>query len=339
MKKKDFRNLTGVEKSAIFILSLDDEHAAKIMNSLEDHEIQLLSQTMAQLGPVSSDIVEALFIEFSNKITSASSVIGSFEQTEKFLTKILPSDKVSDILNEIKGPVGKTIWDKISNINDEVFVNFLKNEHPQAICVILTKIKPEQAARVLRLFPEELAADVILRMLTRDSFPKEILDDVEQTLRVEFMTNYAKISSKNNYTTVADIFNCFDKGYEEKIIPLVEKENKEGMAKVKSLMFTFHDLSKIPRAGIEVLMRNIDKTQLPMALKGADDVVKELFFSCMSQRALKLLQEEMLSLGPVRVKDVDEAQQSIILKAKELIDAGEIFKAEESDESGGGFIE
>lgn len=337
MKKKEFRNLTGVEKCAIFILSLDEERASKVMSLLDESEIQILSQTMAALGSINSNIVEDLFLDFSQKLATASSVIGSFDQTEKFLSKILPSDKVNSIMSEIKGPIGKTIWDKVSNINDEVFLNFLKNEHPQTICVILTKIRPDQAARLLRLFPDDMAQDIILRMLSRESFPKEILDDVEQTLRVEFMTNYAKISSKNNFTIVAEIFNCFDKEYEDKIVERIEKVDKESIIKVKALMFTFKDLAKIPRAGIEILMRNIDKTKLPTALKGADDEIKELFFSCMSQRALKLLQEEMLTMGPVRVKDVIESQDSIIQKAKELIEAGEIFIPEEND--GGGFIE
>lgn len=327
MKKKEFRNLTGTEKAAIFILSLDDDRAMKILSMLREDEIQVISQAMASMGPVSSDIVQEVFVDFSNRIASAGAVVGSVDKTEKFLSKVLSGEKLEVLMRDIHGPVGKNIWDKISHINEEVLANYLKNENSQAISVILSKIKPENAAKVLKLLPEDLVKDVITRMLSIDSFPKEILEDVEQTLRSEFMTNYADMSANNNYSVMAKIFNYFEKEYEEKMFTALENIDSEATAKVKKLMFRFDDIEKIPRQGIEILSKRIDRDALPMALKGASDSLKQKFFDCMSQRALKLMKEEMDNMGPVRVKDVEEAQNGILEIAKQLIDSGEIFMA------------
>jgi len=325
MKKKEFRNLTGIEKAAIFILSLDDERAMKILSMLREDEIQVISQTMASIGPVGSDIVQELFVDFSNRIASAGAVVGSIDKTERFLSKVLSGEKLEVLMRDIHGPVGKTIWDKISHINEEVLANYLRNENSQAISVILSKIKPEHSARVLRLMPDELVQDVISRMLSIDSFPKEILEDVEQTLRSEFMNNYADISGNNNYAIMAKIFNYFEKEYEEKMFTALDAIDSEATEKVKKLMFRFDDIEKIPLQGIEILSKRINRDSLPMALKGASDSLKQKFFDCMSQRALKLMKEEMENMGPVRVKDVEEAQNGILEVAKQLIEDGEIF--------------
>src|ERR1700674_317378 len=147
--REDFRALTGPEKAAILMLALGDEHTAKLFSLMDDEEIKEISQTMANLGTVSSNIVERLFVEFAEHISATGSLVGTYESTERLLVKVLGSERVNQIMEEIRGPAGRTMWDKLGNVNEVVLANYLKNEYPQTVAVVLSKIKSEHAARVL----------------------------------------------------------------------------------------------------------------------------------------------------------------------------------------------
>jgi flagellar motor switch protein FliG len=140
--REDYRSLTGPEKAAIFLLSLGEEHAAKLFQHMDDEEIRELSQTMSSLGTVSANIIERLFVEFAEQMSATGSLVGSFESTERLLMKVLEGDKVDQIMEEIRGPAGRTMWDKLGNVNEVVLANYLKNEYPQTVAVVLSKIKP-----------------------------------------------------------------------------------------------------------------------------------------------------------------------------------------------------
>ena len=147
--REDLRSLSGQERAAILILSLGEEHTAKIFSMMDDEEIKELSQTMANLGTVSSNVVEKLFVDFADQISATGSLVGTYESTERLLTKVLGKERVNNIMEEIRGPAGRTMWDKLGNVNEVVLANYLKNEYPQTVAVVLSKIKAEHAARVL----------------------------------------------------------------------------------------------------------------------------------------------------------------------------------------------
>jgi flagellar motor switch protein FliG len=323
-KKEDYRKLTGAQKAAIVLMSIDEENATKILTSMNDEEIKEISNTMASLGSVSADIVERLFLDLVDSMASSGVVIGTFDSTERLLTKALGKDRVDGIMEDIRGPAGRTTWDKLGNVNEEVLATFLKNEYPQTIALVLTKIKPEHAARVLSVFSEELSLDVITRMLGMESVKKEVLDGVEKTLRLEFMNNLAKTQRRDTHETMAEIFNNFDRATETKFMAVLEQKNAESAEKIRALMFTFEDLKKVHPAGVQTLLRAVPKEKLGLAMKGASEVIKELFFKNMSERGAKLLREDMESMGPVRLKDVDEAQMAIVQVAKDLAAKGDI---------------
>jgi flagellar motor switch protein FliG len=330
--KDDYRSLTGPKKAAIFMLALGDEHAAKLFEMMDDDEIRELSQTMASLGSVGSGVVEKLFTEFANNLSSGGSLVGSFDSTERLLLKTLPGDRVAQIMEEIRGPAGRTMWDKLGNVNEAVLANYLKNEYPQTVAVVLSKVKSDHAARVLALLPENFAMEVIMRMLRMEVVQKDILDQVERTLRNEFMTNLARTARRDSHEMVADIFNNLDRNTETRFISALEERNRESAEKIKALMFTFDDLIRVDSSGIQLLLRQVEKEQLGMALKGANDQVKELFFKNMSERAGKMMKEDMEAMGAVRLKDVDEAQAAIVQVAKALADSGEIVIAGTGEE-------
>jgi flagellar motor switch protein FliG len=331
-KKEDYRKLTGAQKAAIMMMAVDEENATKILAQLGDEEIKELSNTMASLGTVSAETVERLFLEFVESMSSSGVVVGTFDSTERLLLKALGKDRVDSIMKDIRGPAGRTTWDKLGNVNEEILAAYLKNEYPQTIALVLSKIRADHAARVLAVFPEDLSLEVILRMLGMESVKKEVLDGVEKTLRVEFMSNLAKTQRRDTHEVMADIFNNFDRNTESKFMGHLEQKNQEAAERIRALMFTFEDLKKIDPAGIQALLRGVPKEKLAVAMKGASDTIKDIFFKAMSERAAKLLKEDMEVLGPVRLKDVDEAQMAIVGVAKDLAAKGEIVISSGSEE-------
>jgi flagellar motor switch protein FliG len=330
--KEDLRTLSGPERAAIFLLSLGEEHGIKLWQLMDEDEIKELSQLMSTLGTVSSTLVEKLLVDFVSQMSTTGSLMGSYESTERLLQRFMGEDKVGAIMEEIRGPAGRTMWDKLGNVNESVLASYLKNEYPQTVAVVLSKIKPEHAARVLGALPEEFALEVVQRMLRMESVQKEILDKVEQTLRTEFMSNLARTAKRDSHEMMAEIFNNFDRQTENRFLTSLEERNRDAAERIKALMFTFEDLGKLDPGSIQTLLRNIDKDKLALALKGATDSLRDVFFSNISERAGKILREDMESFGPVRLKDVDEAQMRMVNVAKDLAAKGEIMIASKQGE-------
>jgi flagellar motor switch protein FliG len=324
----ELRQLTGAQKAAVVIMAIGETRAGKLLEKMDDEEIKEVSQAMATVGQVKADVVEELFRDFVAGFAGGGSLVGSFESTERLLAKIMGNDRVSDIMEDIRGPAGRTMWEKLANVNEQTLAQYLKNEYPQTIAVVMTKIKPDHAARVLGELPEELATEVVMRMLTAEPVRKEVLASLEQTLRTEFMANLARTSKRDSHEMIAEIFNNFDRSTEARFMSSLEERNKESAEKIKSLMFTFEDLSRLDPTGVQALLRAVDKTVLAVSLKGASESLRDLFLSNMSERAGKILREDMEAMGPVRLKDVEEGQGKMVAVAKELADKGEIVIAE-----------
>lgn len=328
----DLTKMSGPQKAAAFMLAIGDEHGRNIWEGLSEDEIKELSQHMSNLGSVAAGDVEELFIEFASKVSTVGNLNGSFDSTERLLTKMLPNDRVQQIMDEIRGPAGRTMWDKLGNVNEVVLASYLKNEYPQTVAVVLQKIKAEHAARVLSVLPEDFSMEVIMRMLRMEAVQKDILDKVEQTLRVEFMNNLARTSRRDSHETIAEIFNFLDRSAESRFLAALEDRNRDSAERIRALMFTFEDLANLDPSGVQTLLRNVDKDKLALAMKGASDTLRDLFFSNMSERAAKILREDMEAMGPVRLRDVDEAQMDMVNKAKDLAEAGEILLSDNKGE-------
>ncbi len=331
--REDYRTLTGQEKAAILMLSLSEDQTATIFENMDDEEIMELSQTMATLGKVNPTIVERLFVEFAEQMTSTNSLVGTHDSTERLLIKAgIGSDKIENIMEEIRGPAGRTMWEKLGNVNEEILATFLQKEYPQTVSVVLSKVNSDHAARVLTMLPNNFAMEVIHRMLRMEAVQKDILDEVEKTLRTEFMTNLARTQRRDSHELMAEIFNNMDRTAEAEFLEELEKSAPESAEKIRSLMFTFEDLVNLDPSGMQTLIRAVDKDKLPPALKGAADAIRDLFFSNMSERAAKILKEDMAAMGPVRLKEVEEAQQYIVNIAKDLEGRGEIIISSGGDE-------
>ncbi|MBA5775710.1 flagellar motor switch protein FliG [Stappia sp. F7233] len=319
------RTLAGAERAAVLLLALGEKHGRRIWEQLDEIEVREISAAMSQIGPVTPGMLERLFVDFVKKLSTHGSLTGNVDVTERLLNTFLPMDRVAIIMEEIRGPAGRNMWEKLSNVQENVLANYLKNEYPQTVAVVLSKIKADHAARVLSILPEDLALEVVNRMLKMEAIQKEVLEKVEQTLRVEFMSNLTNTSRRDSHEMMADIFNNFDRQTEARFIAALEEENRDSAERIKTLMFTFDDLMKLDAASCQTLLRNVEKDRLAIALKGATDAVRDFFFSNMSARAAKLMRDDMEALGPIRLRDVDEAQAGMVATAKDLAAKGEIM--------------
>ena len=319
------RVLRGAERAAVLMMLLGERYGGPIWKGLDDDEIRQISVAMSHLGAMEAETVEMFMLEFVGQMSASGAIMGNFDNTERLLQSYLPPERVNQIMEEIRGPAGRNMWEKLSNVQDNVLANYLKNEYPQTVAVVLSKIRQEQAARVLAILPEEFALDVINRMLRMESVQKDVLERVEQTLRVEFMSNLNQTQRRDPHETIAEIFNAFDRQTEARFLTALEEANRESAERIKALMFTFDDLVKLDAAAAQTLLRTVDKDKLAIALKGASEAARAFFLNNMSSRASKMLLDDMEVMGPIRLKDVDEAQALLVSTAKDLAAKGEIM--------------
>lgn len=326
------RPLTGPEKAATLMLALPEDIAASLFARMHEDEIRDVSAAMSQLGTIAASVVEDLCRDFAEQLGHAGNLVGSYESTERLLMKTLPRERVQQIMEEIRGPAGRTMWDKLGNVNEAVLANYLKNEYPQTVAVVLTKVRPEHAARVLAMLPEGFSMEVVMRMLRMETVQKEALDGVERTLKAEFMSNLARSQRRDAHEMMAEIFNNLDRQAEQRILAALEERNRDAAERIRSLMFTFEDLNRLNGTGIQALLRAVEKDKLALALKGASEQMRELVMRNMTERAARLLKDDIQGLGAVRLRDVDDAQALVVAAAKDLAAQGQIELGDGKDE-------
>ncbi len=321
---KDISKLSGPQRVAIILLSLSEENATKVFSMMTEDEIKDVSHAMSSLGSINPEVIEKLMNQLNSDLTGNTIFLGNLHTTEKLLEKVLDKDRVQVLMDEIRGPQGRNTWEKLGNVNEDILALYFRNEHPQTAALVLSKIAPDHAAKVLSNLPDSFAFEIIARILNLGNVKKEILERVEKILRAEFISSIGRTQKYDSFEMMAEIFNRLDRNSETKYMAMLETNLPEAASKIKDLMFTFDDLSRIDSRGIQRLLRDIEKSRLTIALKGSSDQVKKVFFSNMSQRAAKIIMEELDSLGPVRVRDVDSARAEIVNLAKALMDGGEI---------------
>src|SRR6185437_8924768 len=265
------RQLTGPERVAVLMLALGEQHGSKVWSMLDDDELRQISIVMSTIGTVEAELVENLLLEFVSRMSASGALMGNYDATERLLQSYLPPERVGNIMDEIRGPAGRNMWEKLSNVQ------------------------------------------------------KEVLERVEQTLRTEFMSNLSQTRRRDAHEVMAEIFNNFDRQTETRFLTALEEENRESAERIKTLMFTFDDLIKLDTGSAQTLMRNVDKDKLGVALKSANEEVRGFFLGNMSSRAGKMLLDDMAAMGPVRLRDVDEAQALLVNLAKDLAAKGEIM--------------
>ncbi len=319
--------LSGIRKAAILLISLDEESAAKIFQNLTKQEIMRISMEIAKIDSVLSSTINQVNDEFLQMIKAREYVAtGGLDFAHTVLEKAFGMTEARDLVEKIRGSMKVRGFTSLQKADSSQLVNFLIKEHPQTIALILSYLKPDQAADVLAEFPEELRVDVAYRIATLGKISPHLLRQVEEVIDSLAETVISEDMSKAGGTSaLAQILNQANKMTEKTILSYIEEMDPEIAMQVKGQMFVFEDLVLIDDRSIQKILKNVDKKDLALALKAADEPVKEKILKNMSERAATLLVEDLEVMGPVRLKEVEEAQRKIIETVKQLEEEGEII--------------
>lgn len=319
-------NLTGPEKAAIFLLTLGDDFTAQVFKRLDEEEIKIVGRQMSRIDRVDKEDVAALLREFRSDEGGDEIYLSGTDLLENALKSSVPSDKASSILNDIRSDWRVTLFQKARKLEPKVLVNFLRNEHPQTVALVLSVLETGQAADILAELEEEVQVEVVMRMAELDKVSPDILVDVDRVLQEELLAVEGMEGQRlGGVESVAEILNNVDRSMESQVLEGVE-EQREGLAEeIRRLMFVFEDLLGVDDRGMMAILKEVSTDDLKLALKTASEDLKEKIFNNMSTRAVEMLKEDMEVMGPTRVKDVEAAQQSIIQVAKRLENEGKVM--------------
>ena len=323
--KKSGESLTGPEKAAVFLLTVGEDFAAQVFQRLDPEDIKQVGRQMARIDKVDKEDLTALVNEFKADTGDTDIFLSGNEMLESALKRALSSDKASEILEEIRSDWKLTLFQKARKLEPKVLVNFLRNEHPQTVALVLSVLEPTQAAQILMEFNEDIQVEVMMRMAELDKVSPEILVDVDRVLQEELLSVEGMEGQRlGGVEAVAEILNNADRGLEASILEGIEEQRENLADEIRRLMFVFEDLLSVDDRGIQAILKEVSTDDLKLALKLASDDLKAKIFGCMSSRAVEMLKEDMEIMGPTRVKDVEGAQQAIIKIAKRLEQEGKI---------------
>lgn len=315
----------GFEKAAILVMSLPMEQSSKLLSLFDDEELLELTRTMSTLGPVDSHAIESLCMDFVKGFANSSFLVGSKENIKKLLSQVLPEDKFQHLVNDMSTPPGKSVWEKIIHLDPSELGRYLSQEYPQTIAVIISRLHPEFSAKVMGYLPDDLVLEVMQRMIKMEPVRQDALEEIEDALKKVFTNQFLRNLSYDSYKSVADIFNAFDRKSEVRYMQQLERASPMSAKKVKSYLFAFEDLAMLDAKNMQVFIRNVDRSLLALALKGTPQELVQQMTSVMSERAAKLLLDEIQSSGMVRLSDVERAQRQMVATAKALAAQGQLF--------------
>jgi flagellar motor switch protein FliG len=325
--------ITGRQKAAIFLFAIGEELASEIVKNLDEEEIKKLGGSMSKLFSITPKTLDHVFGEFNELASSINRPIpigpaGSSQFIKNVLTKAVEEGKAKTLFEEMQEEGKWNLFEKIRRLEPKTLANFIKNEHPQTISIILAHLDPAQSAAILEDFPLPLQTEVIYRIAELENVPPGILEEIDQTLQEEIsMLENVEGRKVGGVRSVAEILNKVDGSIETAILKGIE-EQKQGMAdEIRRLMFVFEDLAQVDDRGIMAILKEVTNDVLQLALKTASDELKEKIFKNMSERASQMMKEDLEVMGPVRLKDVEIAQQTVIKAAKKLESEGKIVLA------------
>jgi len=312
---------SGIEKAAIFLISIGEEAAAEIMKNLEIHQVGMITTCMGRLKSIKKQDVDDLMKEVSGKISSGDLQIPGGDYVKKILKKGLGDDNASKIL-ELAAK--ESSLDSLKWVDPKTLSNFLVNEHPQTVALILSLLETAQAAEVLAKLPEHMKEDVVKRIATTENIPETAISELEEVLKGQLEMKKGKGRKVGGIKAVAEILNHSDRSTEQMILEKMEKENQKLADSIRQLMFVFDDLVQVEDKGIQMILKEVRTEDLSLALKSASNSLKEKIFKNMSQRAAQILKDEMETKGPAKVSEVEKAQQNIVKIARKLEAEGKI---------------
>ncbi|HOJ77340.1 MAG TPA: flagellar motor switch protein FliG [Bacillota bacterium] len=320
------QELTGKQKAAILMISLGSEVSSKVMKSLREDEIEELTMEIANLKRVTAEIKDRVIDEFLQICVAQEYIVtGGIDYAREILEKALGSQKAKDIIGKLTASLQIRPFDFARKTEPSQLLNFLQNEHPQTIALVMAYLRPEQAAIILSALPPLQQVEVARRIAIMDRTSPEVLREVEQVLEKKLSSFVMHdFTIAGGIEPMVEILNRVDRGTEKTILEALAEEDPELADEIKSRMFVFEDVTALDNRSVQRFLREVDVKDLGLALKTASDEVRDLIMKNMSKRAAEMLKEDMEMMGPVRLRDVEEAQQKIVNIIRQLEDSGEL---------------
>ena len=318
------KNYTGVQKAAILMISLGKAGSAAIMQHLSDDEVEEISAKIAVTSAVEPRVTDAVFEEYYEMIKAQQYIsLGGIEYAREVLEDAVGDLRAMEIIKKIQRLLQVRGFNVLKQVDSSQLLTFIQKEHPQTIALVLTQLEPNQAANVIAELPEEMRNDVIMRFATMERVSQDMINTVERVLedRIDFTQQGTKFGG---VTAAAEIINMVGSSVERAILEAIAAKDPKLATEIKNLMFVFEDILYLDDRTIQKVLRDIDQKDLALALKGANDDVRDKIFNNMSDRAANIIQEEMEYAGPVRLRDVENARQNILDIIRKLEELGEI---------------
>ena len=334
-KNKDYRSLTGRQKAAIFLVSLGSEISSEVFKHLREDEVETLTFEIARLDTVDAEFKEQVLREFQDLMKAQNFITsGGIDFARELLEKSVGSQKAIDIINRLTSSLQVRPFDFIRRTDPAHLLNFIQQEHPQTIALILAYLEPNKASIILQnLQDDTLQSEVARRIATMDRTSPDVLREVERVLEKKLSTLSSEdYTAAGGVESIVEILNLVDRSSEKSIIESLEEEDPDLAEEIKKRMFVFEDIVMLDDRAIQKVMREVDTQELAKALKSVDTEVQDKIFRNMSKRAANMLKEDMEFMGPVRLKDVEEAQQKIVSTIRRLEDSGEIVIARSGED-------
>lgn len=327
VRSDQIRDLTGKEKAAMLLITLGPERSAQIFKHLKEEEIEQLTLEIANIRTVSPAERENVLSEFYQLCLAQQYITeGGISYAKEILEKAMGADKAVEIINKLTVSLQVRPFDFVRKADPSQILNFIQSEHPQTIALILCYLKPGQAAAVLSALPQEKQADVAKRIATMDRTSPKIIKDVERVLEKKISSLVTEdFTAVGGIQAIVDVLNSVDRGTEKFIMDTLEVEDTDLAEEIRKRMFVFEDILQLDNRSIQRFLREVDNNELALALKGATEEVQTVIYNNMSKRLSEMIKEDIEFMGPVRLKDVEEAQQKIVNIIRKLEDAGEII--------------
>ncbi|EAU54694.1 flagellar motor switch protein FliG [Mariprofundus ferrooxydans] len=320
------KQLSGEDKAAILLFALGPEASAPLVEALDDATLTRLGRRMADLGKIDADVLNSVTEEYLKLHQSEDPLLRSTHKDVVTLFKFaIESDRADRLVNELNAPKKFTIWEKLSRLKPEMIAGYIENEHPQTIALILGNIDSSVASRVIAILPEEMRLSVVMRMSKIESVPRELVRDIEETLEKELSDMQGESGiSFDGMVSVVDILKGLEKEVARPILDQLRDKDADLFTQVDRLLLIFEDLKELSDRDIQTVLKHISSDDLVKSLKGATDEVSERFFSNMSQRAAEIMKEDMAVMGPMKLADVEDAQQGVLKIIRKLDDEGAV---------------
>ncbi len=321
--------MTGTDKAAILLLYLGNEVTAKVFEHMDDNEIKKISKSMGTLGHITRTTIMEVVEDFTNVVNPES---GIFSQGDEFVRKILEkalgADKANMLMEELAASSYGDLVDVMANMDAKSLANFLSQEHPQTIAVILAKLKSKQTSEIISMLPQELQAEVVLRIADVEQVSPEILQEIDEVMKRELGSMGGTQRYKvGGIEKVVDMFNHFDRSKEKQILDKLDVISPPLAEIIRKHLFTFEDVFSLDDRSVQSVMREVSNDTLTLAMKTSADEIKDKIFKNISSRAAEMIKEDLEVMGPVRLSDVEKAQSEIIKIVRKMEEEGKIVLA------------